>query len=337
MKAIAYRQPLAINNPLSLEDVELPSPALQARDLLVRVKAISVNPVDTKVRASTAPAEGQMKVLGWDAVGIVEAVGTAVTKFKLGQRVYYAGSITRPGANSELHAVDERIVALAPSSLNDAQAAALPLTSITAYELLFERLGVAKNGGAGQTLLVIGGAGGVGSILIQLARQLTQLRVIATASRPETRQWCLDLGAHAVIDHAQALTAGLTAIGIDAVDMVASLTQTPQHYAQIIESLKPQGHLAVIDSMDGLDVMPLKAKSIALHWEMMFTRSMFETADMDEQGKLLAEVAAMVDDGRIRTTVNANFGTINAANLRRAHALIESGTAQGKVVLEGFN
>lgn len=336
MKAIAYRHPLAISNPLSLEDVVLPVPLLQARDLLVRVKAISVNPVDTKVRASTSAAEGQMKVLGWDAVGIVEAVGTEVSKFKTGERVYYAGSITRPGANSELHAVDERIVALAPGSISDAEAAALPLTSITAYELLFERLRVAKDGGAGQTLLVIGGAGGVGSILIQLARQLTQLRIVATASRTETRQWCLDLGAHVVIDHSQALAAELKAAGIEEVDLVASLTQTQQHYGQIIESLKPQGHLAVIDSMDGLDVMPLKAKSIALHWEMMFTRSMFETSDMDEQGKLLAEVAALVDAGRIRTTANANFGSINAANLRRAHGLIESGKAQGKVVLEGF-
>ena len=336
MKAIAYRHPFPIDNPAALEDVELPAPLPQARDLLVRVKAISVNPVDTKVRASTAPPEGQMKVLGWDAVGIVEAVGAQVSQFKLGDRVYYAGSITRPGANSELHAVDERIVALAPSSINDAQAAALPLTSITAYELLFERLGVAKGGGAGQTLLVIGGAGGVGSILIQLARQLTQLRIVATASRAETRQWCLDLGAHVVIDHSKPLAAELKAAGLGEVDLVASLTQTQQHYAQIIESLKPQGHLAVIDSMDGLDVMPLKHKSIALHWEMMFTRSMFETPDMDEQGKLLAEVAALVDAGRIRTTANAHFGSINAANLRRAHALIESGAAQGKVVLEGY-
>ncbi len=235
-----------------------------------------------------------------------------------------------------MHLVDERIVAKAPASLTDAQAAALPLTTITAYELLFDRLKVAKGGGAGQTLLVIGGAGGVGSILIQLARQLTQLRVIATASRPETRQWCLDLGAHAVIDHAKPLAAELKAGDFGPIDWVAGLTQTPQHYAQIIESLKPQGALAVIDDMQGLDLMLLKGKSISLHWEMMFTRAMFETPDMDQQGKLLAEVAALVDAGRIRTTVNANFGAINAANLRRAHALIESGTAQGKVVLEGF-
>ncbi|MFZ6780648.1 zinc-binding alcohol dehydrogenase family protein [Undibacterium sp. Ji83W] len=336
MKAIAYRHSLPIDNTASLEDVELPTPALEARDLLVRVNAISVNPVDSKVRLGRAPAEGQLNVLGWDAVGIVEAVGTAVSNFKAGDRVYYAGAIDRPGANSELHAVDERIVAKAPTTLDDAQAAALPLTTITAYELLFERLGVAKNGGAGQTLLVIGGAGGVGSILIQLARQLTQLRVIATASRAETRQWCLDLGAHAVIDHSKPLSAELKAIGINEVDIVAGLTQTAQHYAEIITSLKPQGKLAVIDDMVALDLMQLKGKSISLHWEMMFTRSMFKTVDMDEQGKLLAEVAALVDAGKVHTTVNANFGKINAANLRKAHALIESGKAQGKVVLQGF-
>jgi zinc-binding alcohol dehydrogenase family protein len=336
MKAVGYRQALPIDTPDSLEDLELPEPAPAARDLLVRVKAISVNPVDAKVRKGVAPEAGQAKVLGWDAVGTVEAIGAAVTGFKPGDRVYYAGSITRPGANSELHAVDERIAAIAPKSLDDAQAAALPLTTITAYELLFDRLKVPKNGGAGQTLLIVGGAGGVGSILIQLARQLTQLRVIATASRTETRQWCLDLGAHAVIDHSKPLAAELKAAGIGGVDMVASLTNTDKHYAQIIESLKPQGQLAVIDDAPVLDAMALKGKCLSLHWELMFTRSKFETPDMARQGELLAEVAALVDAGRIRTTANASFGTINAANLRRAHALIESGTAQGKVVLQGF-
>ncbi|WP_027730501.1 zinc-binding alcohol dehydrogenase family protein [Variovorax paradoxus] len=336
MKAIGYYQPLPIDNPESLQDIELPAPVAGPRDLLVRVKAISVNPVDTKVRKNMAPEAGQPKVLGWDAAGTVEAVGAGVKNFKVGDRVYYAGSIVRPGANAELHAVDERIVALAPTSLDDAQAAALPLTTITAYELLFDRLKVPKNGGAGQTLLVTGGAGGVGSILIQLARQLTQLRVVATASRAETRAWCLALGAHAVIDHSKPLAAELKAAGIGEVDMVASLTQTGQHYAQIIESLKPQGQLAVIDDLPTLDAMPLKTKCISLHWEMMFARSRFETPDIAEQGALLAEVAALVDAGRIRTTANASFGAINAANLRKAHALIESGKAQGKVVLAGF-
>jgi zinc-binding alcohol dehydrogenase family protein len=336
MKAIGYRQPPPVDQPGALVDLDLPAPTPGERDLLVRVTAISVNPVDTKVRQNAKPAAGQAKVLGWDAVGVVEAIGSAVTKFKPGDRVYYAGSITRPGANSEFHVVDERIVARAPASIEDAQAAALPLTSITAWELLFDRLGVARDGGEGQTLLIVGGAGGVGSILIQLARQLTKLRVVATASRPETRDWCLALGAHAVIDHSKPLSEELKAAGIGQVEFVASLTQTQQHYAQIVESLKPQGALAIIDDADVLNAMPLKTKAISLHWEFMFTRSMFETADMDEQGKLLAEVASLVDAGRIRTTANTHFGRINAANLLKAHALIESGKAQGKVVLEGF-
>jgi zinc-binding alcohol dehydrogenase family protein len=336
MKAVAYRKNLPINAPEALEDVELPAPARGARDLLVRVHAVSVNPVDTKVRAGNAPAAGEFKVLGWDAVGVVEAVGAQATGFAVGDRVWYAGSIKRPGANSELHAVDARIVSKAPTSLSDAQAAALPLTAITAWELLFDRLRIAQGGGEGQTLMVVGGAGGVGSILIQLARQLTKLRVIATASRPESREWCLELGAHAVIDHAKPLSQALRSAGIEHVDYVASLTQTGMHYQEIIQSLKPQGALAVIDDMQGLDPIALKSKSLSLHWELMFTRSMFETPDMQEQGVLLGRVADLVDAGRVKTTANVVFGRINAENLTRAHALIESGKAVGKIVLEGF-
>ncbi len=336
MKAIGYRQNLPVDQPHALEDLTLPAPTPGARDLLVRVKAVSVNPVDTKVRRNRPATADAPQVLGWDAVGTVEAVGADARGFVVGDRVYYAGSITRPGANSELHVVDERIAARAPRTLEDGQAAALPLTAITAWELLFDRLRVPQGGGAGQTLLVVGGAGGVGSILIQLARQLTQLTVIATASRPETRDWCLQLGAHAVIDHSQPLAQALEDAGHGQVDYVAALTQTEQHYAQIIESLKPQGAMGVIDDMAVLDAMKLKAKSLSLHWEMMFARSMYETPDMAEQGKLLAEVAKLVDTGRLRTTAGAHFGTINAANLLRAHAFVESGKAQGKVVLEGF-
>ncbi|MGI4779232.1 MAG: zinc-binding alcohol dehydrogenase family protein [Janthinobacterium lividum] len=336
MKAVAFNQPLPIDQPGALQDIELPSPVPGPRDLLVRVKAVSVNPVDTKVRNSAKPADGQFRVLGWDAVGIVEAIGDAVQNFAPGDRVFYSGDITRPGTNSELHAVDERIVALAPTTLSDAQAAALPLTTITAYELLFDRLGVTQGGGEGRTLLVVGGAGGVGSILIQLARQLTKLRVVATASRAETRRWCLDLGAHLVVDHARPLAAELRAAGIENVDLVASLTQTEKHYAQLIEALVPQGKLALIDDMKVLDAMPLKSKCISLHWEFMFARSMYQTADMHRQGELLAEVAALVDAGKVRTTLGETFGTIDAASLTKAHAFIESGKAQGKVVLEGF-
>jgi len=336
MKAIGYRQNLPVDAPGALEDLDLPAPQPGPRDLLVRVKAVSVNPVDTKVRRNRAPQGGQAEVLGWDAVGVVEGVGADVRGFAPGDRVFYAGSITRPGANSELHVVDERIAAKAPTSLEDAQAAALPLTAITAWELLFDRLRVPHGGGAGQSLLIVGGAGGVGSILIQLARQLTELKVIATASRPETQAWCRELGAHAVVDHSRPLAQALKDAGLGQVDFVAALTQTGQHYEQIVESLKPQGALAVIDDMPVLDAMKLKTKAISLHWELMFTRSMFGTPDMAQQGELLAEVARLVDAKRLRTTAGAHYGTINAANLLRAHAFIESGKAQGKVVLEGF-
>lgn len=336
MKAIGYYQSLPIDDPSALQDLTVPDPVPGPRDLLVRVKAIAVNPVDTKVRRRAAGEGGQPKILGWDAVGLVEGVGAAVTGFKPGDRVYYAGSIIRPGANSELHVVDERIAALAPKSLDDPRAAALPLTTITAYELLFDRLHVPHHGGAGQSLLIVGGSGGVGSILIQLARTLTRLTVIATASRPETRQWCLDLGAHAVIDHSKPLSGELKAAGLGQVDLVAGLTNTEQHYAEIVQSLKPFGALALIDDPATLDATVLKRKAISLHWELMFTRSSFQTPDMAKQGELLAEVAGLVDAGKIRSTANADFGAINAANLRRAHALIESGKAQGKVVLHGF-
>jgi zinc-binding alcohol dehydrogenase family protein len=341
MKAIGYFTPLPLTDANALQDLDLPEPTPGARDLLVRVQAVSVNPVDVKVRAGAAPEHGQPKVLGWDAVGTVEAVGAQVRNFKPGDRVFYAGSYIRQGTNAQLHTVDERIVAKAPASISDAQAAALPLTALTAWELLFDRLCIprtaapSKQAGA-QTLLVVGGAGGVGSILIQLARQLTAVRIITTASRPETRQWCLDLGAHEVIDHSKPLAAQLAALGTPQVDAVASLTQTPQHFAQYLECIKPQGALGLIDDPASVEARPLMSKSISLHWEMVFTRSLYETPDMARQGEILAEVAALVDAGRVRSTATENFGTINAANLRRAHALVESGRTIGKVVLAGF-
>ncbi len=337
MKAVGYHAPHPIDHPQALLDLELPAPTPGPHDLLVRVRAVSVNPVDTKVRKSAAPEAGAAKVLGWDAVGTVEALGSQVQGFAVGDRVYYAGSIDRPGSNAELHAVDARIAARAPATLSDAQAAALPLTSITAYELLFDRLRVARGAASqGQTLLVMGGAGGVGSVLIQLARQLTGLRVVATASRAETRQWCLDLGAHDVIDHRQPLAPQLAALDLPQIDMVASLTHTADYFAQYVECLKPQGQIALIDDMPTLDVMPLKRKSLSLHWELMFTRPLFGTPDLAAQGALLAEVAALADAGRLRSTLTATLGPIDAEHLRRAHALLESGTAIGKVVLEGF-
>ncbi|MBA1290645.1 zinc-binding alcohol dehydrogenase family protein [Pseudomonas japonica] len=335
MKAIAYtQQGLPIEDPRSLMDMDLPKPTPGPRDLLVEVQAISVNPVDTKVRARSAATDP--KVLGWDAVGIVRETGSEVSLFKAGDAVFYAGSLARPGSYSEFHVVDERIVGRKPKSLDNAHAAALPLTTITAWELLFDRLGVAQGGGEGESLLIIGAGGGVGSILVQLARQLTKLTVIGTASREQTRDWVNRLGAHHVIDHSQPLVQQLEKIGIGQVSHVASLTHTGTYLLQIVEALRPQGQLAVIDDPDGLDVMPLKRKSLSLHWELMFTRSLYETPDMIEQHHLLNRVADLIDQGILKTTLGEHFGTINAANLRRAHALIESGKATGKLVLEGF-
>jgi len=336
MKAVAYRQSGEISRADALIDVELPLPEPGPHDLRVRVTAISVNPVDTKVRRSREPQPGQVEVLGWDAVGTVEALGAEARGFAVGDRVFYAGAIDRPGTNAEFHLVDSRIVGHAPATLPDAEAAALPLTSITAWELLFDRLGVARGGGDGASLLVIGGAGGVGSMLIQIARQLTGLTVIATASRPETRAWCLDLGAHHVIDHAQAFAPQLAAIGWPQVHLVASLTQTDRHWNAIVEAAMPQGRIALIDDPQPIDVKALKRKSLSLHWELMFTRPMFGTPDMIEQHHLLNAVADMVDHGRIRHTMTLNLGPMTAARLREAHAKVESGTMIGKVVLEGF-
>lgn len=336
MKAIVFTEHgLPIDDPRALYDSELPAPTPGPRDLLVEVRAIAVNPVDTKVRAGSG-STGLPKVLGWDAVGRVRAVGSEVMLFEPGDEVFYAGAIDRPGSYSELHVVDERIVGHKPLSLDDASAAALPLTSITAWELLFDRLGIAEKGGVAQSLLILGAGGGVGSILTQLARQLTGLMVIGTASRPQTREWVSALGAHHVIDHSQPLAEQLGLIGIDVVDHVISLTHTDSYLPQLIDILRPQGNLALIDDPAVLDVVPLKRKSLALHWELMFTRSLYQTADMIKQHELLERVARLIDSGVLKATVGEHFGRIEAANLRRAHALIESGKARGKIVLEGF-
>lgn len=337
MKAIAYHASHAITHPEALIDIELPAPQVSGRDLLVEVKAVSVNPVDTKIRTNVAPEQGHAKVLGWDAAGIVKAVGADVTLFQVGDEVWYAGDLTRPGTNSELHLVDERIVGRKPASLDFGQAAALPLTAITAWEILFDRLQVPRgNAAKGASLLVTGAAGGVGSILVQLARKLTGLTVIATASRPETAAWVESLGAHYVLDHSKPLDQEIKRLGLPPVTYVASLTHTDAHFAAIVELIAPQGKLALIDDPAALDVRMLKRKSISLHWESMFTRSMFGTDDMVQQHKLLNEVSTLVDSGVLRTTLGVRLGAINAANLKRAHALIESGTTKGKIVLEGF-
>lgn len=337
MRAIGYKNPLPIADDNSLIDIDLPRPTPSGRDLLVEIKAISVNPADTKVRANARPEKDSWKVLGWDAAGVVVEAGPEASLFKPGDEVFYAGSITRPGTYAEFHVVDERIVGRKPKTLGWAESAALPLTAITAWETLFDRLDVKGRAvpGAAPAILIIGGAGGVGSIAIQLARKLTDLTVIATASRPETKAWATELGAHHVVDHSKPLAKEIATLGIGAPAFVFSTTNTERHLAEIVELIAPQGRFALIDDPAALDINPFKRKSVSTHWEFMFTRSMFGTADIAEQGVLLNEVSRLVDDGTIRTTLAENFGPINATNLKRAHALIESGRARGKVTLEG--
>jgi len=336
MKAVAYKIPGPIDRADALQDITLEKPEAKGCDLLVKIAAVSVNPVDTKVRGKVAPEGDEWRVLGFDAVGMVEAVGPEVQNFKPGDAVFYAGSIARPGTNSEYHLVDEHIVGHKPTSLSNAAAAALPLTAITAWEMLFDRLDVKRpTPQGGNIILVIGGAGGVGSITIQLLRALTDLTVIATASRPETQDWVRECGAHHVIDHRQSIAPQVEALGLGAPGFVFSITQTDKHLADIVELIAPQGRFGLIDDPQELNVMPFKRKAVSLHWEFMFTRSLFGTPDMAEQGKLLNEVAALVDAGRIRSTATEVAGKIDAATLCAVHARIESGSARGKIVLEG--
>lgn len=337
MKAVGYKVPGAITDTDSLVDIDLPMPVPAGRDLLVEVKAVSVNPVDYKVRRSVAPPPGEWKILGWDAAGIVRSVGQEVTGFRPGDAVFYAGSVTRSGTNAAFHLVDERIVGTKPASLDWAEAAALPLTALTAWEALFDRLQVSHPvAGAAPAILIIGGAGGVGSIAVQVARQCTGLTVLATASRAETREWALSLGAHAVLDHSMPLAPQVAAMGIGAPAFVFSTTHTDKHVADIVELIAPQGRFCLIDDPDTLDVMPFKRKAVSIHPELMFTRPIFETADLAEQKRILDSVSRLADEGRIRSTLTCRLGRIDAANLKHAHALLETGTVKGKIALEGF-
>ena len=331
MRAVAYRKPLPSSDPASLEDLELPVPEPGPRDLLVQVKAVSVNPADVKMRAGSDPG-GQPRVLGFDASGVVTAIGGGVSMFAVGDEVYYAGSVSRPGSDAQFQLADERIVGPKPRTLTFAQAAALPLTSITAWETLFDRfrLGAESSG----TLLVLAAAGGVGSMVIQLARALTGLTVIGTASRPESRQWALDLGAHYVVNHHD-LVPAVREVAPDGVDYVFS-PHTGGMIGAFAEVLRPAGEITAIDEPEGLDLLPLKDKSITFHWEFMFTRPLFQTPDMIAQHDALERVAELVDAGSIRTTLSAELTPFSAATLRRAHAMVEDGHMTGKVVVTGF-
>lgn len=335
MKAIGYKENFAIENVKSLQDIELDIPKATGRDILVEIKAISVNPVDYKVRAGM-PSEGDSwKVIGWDATGIVKEVGKDVSLFKVGDEVFYAGDFKRQGSYAEYQVVDERLVGKKPTSLSFAEAAALPLTTLTAWELLFDRLQVEKDNPK-KSILVIGAAGGVGSILVQLANQLTQLNIIGTASRDETTSWLKELGADSVINHRNKLSEEFEKHQLPAPDYVVSLNGTEQHADEIVKLIKPQGKFGFIDDPKSLNVMPFKNKAVSTHIEFMFARSMFQTDDMIEQHHILNEVSKLIDNGVIKTTLDTNLGKINAENLRKAHALLESHTAKGKIVLEGF-
>ncbi|MEM7176071.1 MAG: zinc-binding alcohol dehydrogenase family protein [Pseudomonadota bacterium] len=337
MKAVGYTTLGDIENPETLVDFEAEKPEPEGHDLLVHVRAVSVNPVDYKVRQRVAPDGDQPKVLGYDAVGEVVETGDAVTLFQPGDQVWYAGSIDRPGTNAEYHLVDERIVGRKPASASDAEAAALPLTTLTAHEMLFDRLRVTDPvPGAAPAVLIIGGSGGVGSIAIQLLRALTDLIVIATASRPATQDWVKELGAHHVVDHSAPLAPQIEALGVGAPGAVFSTTHTHQYIAEIAELIAPQGRFGLIDDPVTLDISPLKQKSVSTHWEFMFTRPVFKTADIARQGAILTEVAGLLDDGKIRSTATEALGQINAENLHKAHLTLASATARGKMVLEGF-
>ncbi|WP_350431205.1 zinc-binding alcohol dehydrogenase family protein [Shewanella sp. H8] len=341
MKAIGYTQSLEVSNPESLIDVTLAQPIATGRDLLIKVSAISVNPADYKVRLYMPPTDGAVKVIGWDAVGEVIATGDKASQFKPGDVVYYAGDITRQGCNAEYQLVDERLVGFKPKSLPNAEAAALPLTAITAWELLFEHLAIKQQSPAStdksdEVILVVGAAGGVGSIFVQLAKAITGATIIATASRESSSAWVKKLGADYVVDHTKPLAAQIEALNISPVTHVASLNSTDSYFESYTELLAPFGKIAMIDDPEALDITKLKLKSLSLHWEFMFARSMFNAADMDEQSRLLNRVADLVDQGYIQTTLGQHMGTINAVNLRAAHKALETGRSIGKIVLEGF-
>ncbi|WP_031485035.1 zinc-binding alcohol dehydrogenase family protein [Maridesulfovibrio frigidus] len=331
MKSIMSKCGQTADNPttFTLKDQSVPEP--EAHDILVRILAIGMNPVDTKVRMGM---DGE-KVLGWDACGVVEGVGADVENFSKRDRVFYAGDLTRPGTNSEYHLVDERIAAIAPASLSDADVAAMPLTSITAWEALFERLQFKPDEGAnkGKSVMIIGGAGGVGSIATQLAHW-AGLTVYSTASRPDTETWCKSLGADFVINHRNNILEELVASGAKDVDAILCTTHLESHWQAMSECIRPQGRVAFIDDPENnLDITLFKRKSVSLTWEFMYTRSMFQTDDMAEQGKLLARVSELLECGTIKSTCSETLTGLTAENIQKMHIRQETGTMIGKQVL----
>lgn len=338
MKAVGVLNSLPVTDLSALQDVEIAKPVASGKFLLVKVHAVSVNPVDTKIRMNAGTNLPQPRILGWDCAGVVEAVGEDCSLFKPGDEVFYAGDVTRAGGNSQYHLIDERIVGHKPKTLSFDDAAAMPLTTITAWEALFERMGISKDVAAnkGKSILIIGGAGGVGSIAVQLAKKVAGLQVIASASRPQTEQWCRDMGADQVINHREALGDEFKRVGLIGVNYILCLVGTAQHWHGMAEVILPQGKLCLIvdtESNQPVNINLFKPKSVAITWEFMFTRARFQTPDMAEQGVLLNEVSRLLDAGVLRHTRTEHYGPLNAANLLKAHAKLESGTMVGKLVL----
>lgn len=335
MKAVGVQKSLPVEAAESLLDVEMPDPTLRSNDLLVEIEAISINPADAKRRMGVA-ADQVLKdpvVLGYDAVGIVRDLGADVAGFSKGDRVWYAGDVSRAGSYAQLQAVDHRIVSMAPSSVSPSAAASLPLVSLTAWEMLFDRLQVPATDSS-DTLLVIGGAGGVGSVTQQLARKLTGLYVIASASRPETVEWCRQMGAHETVNHKD-LVSEVQALGHETVSYIVQYADTAQHWDAMCELIKPQGRIGtIVETPEKLDISALQGKSAALMWELMFTRSLFGTADMARQGEILARMARLVDDGVVHTTEQKVLHGLSADTLKDAHSIIETGQMIGKLVVE---
>ena len=336
MKAVAYQKPFAISDADVFSIIDIAQPKAMGFDLLVKVKAISVNPVDIKMRQRTSPENTDWKILGHDAVGTVVAIGELVKNFKVGDDVFYAGSNQRQGSYAEYQLVDERIVGFKPSRLSDAEAVALPLTALTAYEMLFDRLKVQDTKSEKPMILVIGAAGGVGSIAVQLLKAITEFTVIATASRPESQAWLKEIGADFVIDHRQDLEKQVSMLNIGQPNYVFSINGTGQYTQSIANLIAPQGHFGLIDDPENFVINPFKIKSISIHWESMFTRSTFQTRDISRQGDILNKISKLANDQRIKTTLGQNLGKINVENIVEAHRLIESGKSIGKIVLEGF-
>lgn len=339
MKAVGLTKYLPITDEESLIDVEVELPLASGHDLLVKVEAVSVNPVDTKVRAPKGLVEDSPKILGYDAVGTVVSTGESATLFTPGDKVFYAGDITRQGSNSEFQLIDERIVGHAPKSLSNAEAAAVPLTLLTAWEAMFERLGISINGEDEQSgsILIIGGAGGVASMAIQLAAKLTSLTVIATASRVNSKQWCEQFGADFVINHHANIAEELAATGYKEVDYILCCQNTDMYFQAMVDTIKPLGRIcSIVDNVEPLPLQLLKPKSASFCWEFMFTRAKFQTTDMIEQHHILNEAARLLDEGILKTSLQETLSPINACNLRKAHQKLEEGKMIGKLVLEAW-